>query len=34
LGFVTIVGNAEITLEAFEKIKVGERKAIIWVYFQ
>lgn len=29
LGFVTIVGNAEITLEAFEKIKVGERKAII-----
>lgn len=29
LGFVTIVGNVELTLEVFENIKIGKRKAII-----
>lgn len=29
LGFVTIAGDVELTVEAFEKIRIGKRKAII-----
>jgi len=29
LGFITIIGDVEVTVKVFEKIKVGKRKAII-----